>query len=250
MLRTGNPAFNETTFQNNGPSLARQDGHTMTVRGTVNKTAILLGCTFTAAMITWNLLFTNPGLAMGLSMFGFVGGIIMYFAIFFKKEWCPITTPIYAALEGLFLGGISIAIEMKYPGIAIQAVLLTFGTLFAMLMVYTAGWIRVTEKFRWGMMAAMGAICLTYFINIILGFFGMSVPFLHDAGPIGIGISLVIVGVAALNLVLNFDYIEQGARQNAPKYMEWYGGFGMLVSLVWLYLEILRLLMKLRSNQR
>ncbi len=247
MIRTGNPAFNDSTFQ----SLSHVSGdNAMTVRGTVNKTALLLGFAFMSAMLTWTLARTQPELALGLSIFGFIGGIIMYFAIIFKKDWCPVSTPIYALLEGLLLGGLSFMIEQSYPGIAIQAVLLTFGTLFAMLMAYSSGLIKVTEKFKWGMMAAMGAISITYLINFVMGFFGMSVPFLHDAGPIGIGISLVIVGVAALNLVLNFDYIDQGARQQAPKYMEWYGGFGMLVSLVWLYMEILRLLMKLRSSDR
>jgi uncharacterized YccA/Bax inhibitor family protein len=158
------------------------------------------------------------------------------------------TAPLYAVLEGLFLGGISALYELKFQGIVIQAVALTFGTLAALLLAYKSRLIKVTENFKLGVVAATGGIALVYLISIGLGFFGIRMPYLHDSGPIGIGISVFIVIVAALNLVLDFDFIEQGAAQGAPKYMEWYAAFGLLVTLIWLYLEILRLLAKVRRR--
>ncbi len=167
----------------------------------------------------------------------------------FKKEWSPVTAPIYALLEGLLLGGISAMFDQKYPGIAIQAVGLTFGTLFVLLLAYSARIIKVTQKFALGIVAATGGIALFYFAQMILGFF--HIPFLssvNGSGPIGIIFSLVVVAIAALNLVLDFDFIERGVNYGAPKYMEWYGAFGIMVTLIWLYLEILRLLAKSRSR--
>ena len=158
------------------------------------------------------------------------------------------TAPIYALLEGLVLGGLSATIELRYPGIAIQAVGLTFGTLFVLLMAYRSGLIKVTQKFRLGIVAATGGIFFFYLAEMLLGFFGIQFTSINGAGPIGIGFSLVIVAIAALNLVLDFDFIEQGVQVCAPKYMEWYGAFGIIVTLVWLYLEILRLLSKFRSR--
>jgi uncharacterized YccA/Bax inhibitor family protein len=159
-----------------------------------------------------------------------------------------VTAPIYALLEGLVLGGLSATIELRYPGIAIQAVGLTFGTLFVLLMAYRSGLIKVTQKFRLGIVAATGGIFFFYLAEMLLGFFGIQFTSINGAGPIGIGFSLVIVAIAALNLVLDFDFIEQGVQVGAPKYMEWYGAFGIMVTLVWLYLEILRLLSKFRSR--
>ena len=158
------------------------------------------------------------------------------------------TAPIYALLEGLVLGGLSATIELRYPGIAIQAVGLTFGTLFVLLMAYRSGLIKVTQKFRLGIVAATGGIFFFYLAEMLLGFFGIQFTSINGAGPIGIGFSLVIVAIAALNLVLDFDFIEQGVQYGAPKYMEWYAAFGIMVTLVWLYLEILRLLSKFRSR--
>ena len=158
------------------------------------------------------------------------------------------TAPIYALLEGLALGAISAVFEVRFPGIAIEAVSLTFGTMLVLLMAYKSGMIRVTQKFRLGVVAATGAIMLFYILEMVLGFFHVQFATINGSGPIGIGISLVIVAVAALNLVLDFDFIETGARMGAPKYMEWYSAFGLMVTLVWLYLEILRLLSKFRSR--
>jgi len=167
----------------------------------------------------------------------------------FKKQWAPITAPLYALAQGALLGGISAMFEMRYKGIAIQAVMLTFGTLVAMLLAYRTGLIRVNDKFRLGVVAATGGIALFYLVQLVLGFFGITFHTINSGSPIGIGFSLLVVGIAALNLVLDFDLIEQGARYNAPKYMEWYSAFALMITLVWLYLEILRLLSKMRSRQ-
>ena len=166
----------------------------------------------------------------------------------FKQTLAPYTTPIYAALEGVALGGISVVFEARYPGIVSQAVFLTFGTLGALLMAYRSGVVKATENFKLGVVAATGGIALLYFLSFILGFFGMSVPLIHSSGTFGILFSLFVVVIAALNLVLDFDFIEKGVERGAPKHMEWYGAFGLLVTLVWLYLEILHLLAKLQSR--
>jgi uncharacterized YccA/Bax inhibitor family protein len=183
-----------------------------------------------------------------LMLIGLIGGFICAMVTIFKKEWSAVTAPIYALLEGLFLGGVSALLDLRYPGIAMQAVGLTFGTLFVLLLAYRSGLIHVTQKFRLGVVAATGGIMVFYLLQMLLGFFGMRFTSINGAGPIGIGFSLIVVGVAALNLVLDFDFIEQGVQAGAPKYMEWYGAFGIMVTLVWLYLEILRLLSKMRSR--
>jgi uncharacterized YccA/Bax inhibitor family protein len=159
-----------------------------------------------------------------------------------------VTAPLYGLLEGLVLGSVSAIFELRFPGIAIQAVGLTFGTLVALLLAYRSGLIRVTDKFRLGVVAATGGIALFYLITFVLGFFGVHFNSIYGAGPIGIGFSVFVVIIASLNLVLDFDFIESGARAGAPKYMEWYAAFGLMVTLIWLYLEILRLLSKLRSR--
>jgi uncharacterized YccA/Bax inhibitor family protein len=172
----------------------------------------------------------------------------------FNKKWSPFTTPVYAILEGLFLGGISAIVQQRfqeqYPNIVLHAVLLTFGVLVALLMAYRSGLINPTQNFRLGVFAATGGIVMMYFFSFILGMFGMEVGFLHGNGPVAIIVSVIIVIIAALNLVLDFDFIEQGAEAGAPKYMEWYAAFGLVVTLVWLYIEILRLLSKLAANRR
>jgi uncharacterized YccA/Bax inhibitor family protein len=223
----------------------------MTLSGTVNKTAILLICALATAAWTWNDFLQSRDISdvTGRLMIGSIGGLIFAFVTIFKKEWSAITAPIYALLEGLVLGGLSAMFEMRYPGIAIEAVSLTFGTLFVLLFLYRTGIIRVTQKFRLGIVAATGGIMLFYFAEMLLGFFGIHFMTINGAGPIGILFSLVIVGVAALNLVLDFDFIEQGVTFGAPKYMEWYGAFGIMVTLVWLYLEMLRLLSKINSRR-
>ena len=199
---------------------------------------------------TWNsftqtrdMSFAGPAIMIGL-----FGGLIFALITSFKREWSPVTAPIYALLEGLVLGGISAMFELRFPGIAIQAVSLTFGTLVVLLLAYRSGLIPVTEKFKMGVVAATGGIALFYFVSILLGFFGIHFTTINGAGPIGIAFSVFVVIVAALNLVLDFDFIESGVRAGAPKYMEWYAAFGLMVTLIWLYFEILRLLSKLRSR--
>jgi len=181
-------------------------------------------------------------------LIGLFGGFIMAMVTVFKKEWSAVTAPIYSLLEGLALGGISAALDMRYPGIAMQAVSLTFGTLFVLLLAYRSGLIHVTQKFRLGIIAATGGIMVFYLVEMVLGFVGFHFTAINGSGPVGILFSFFVVGIAALNLVLDFDFIEQGVQYGAPKYMEWYGAFGIMVTLVWLYLEILRLLSKMRSR--
>lgn len=240
-MRTLNPALNDQTFAGYAPAAA---GVSMTIQGTINKTALSLLIVVGAS--AWVL--GNPGL-VGLSWVGAIGGFVVAMVTIFKKTWAPVTAPIYAALEGVFLGGISSVFEAAYPGIVLQAVMLTFGVLAALLLAYTSRLIPVTQNFRLGVVAATGGVCLVYLASLILGFFGVQIPLIHSSGPVGIGFSLIVVGIAALNLVLDFDFIERGAQRGQPKYMEWYGAFGLTVTLVWLYIEILRLLSKLRSRR-
>ena len=244
-MRSGNPALNQKTFE----GLVNHSSEVMTINGTVNKTAMMLAIVVITALYTWSQAQSLDGMAsaLPLTIGGGIGGFIVALITIFKKTWAPVTAPLYAGLEGLFLGGISAFYEAKYPGIVLQAVTLTFGTLGALLMAYRSGLIKVTENFRLGVVAATGGIAILYIINIVMGFFGHSIGFIHNSGWLGIGFSVVVVVVASLNLVLDFDFIEEGAKQGAPKYMEWYGSFGLIVTLVWLYLEMLRLLSKLRD---
>jgi uncharacterized YccA/Bax inhibitor family protein len=245
LLRTSNPALNESIFRGEGAAY----GEGMTISGTVNKTGILLICVVASAAWTWNR-FMNLGAdsVTGLITLGAIGGLIFAMITIFKRTWAPITAPIYALLEGLVLGGISAIYEARFQGIPMQAVGLTFGILIALLLVYRSGIIKVTDKFRLGVVAATGGIAVFYFLTFILSFFHITFPSIFGNGLLGIGISVVVVIVASLNLVLDFDFIESGARASAPKYMEWYAAFGLMVTLIWLYLEILRLLTKLRSR--
>ncbi len=247
LMRTSNPALNERAFQGERAVL----GDTMTLQGTVNKTGVLLICVVATAAWTWNLFLHShsPQTVMPLALLGGIGGLIVAMVTIFKKEWAGITAPIYALLEGLVLGSISAILEVRFPGIAIQAVSLTFGTLVVLLLAYRSGLIAVTEKFRLGIIAATGGIALFYIVEIVLGFFGIHFTAINGSGAIGIGFSVFVVIIAALNLVLDFDFIETGVRVGAPKYMEWYGAFGLMVTLIWLYFEILRLLSKIRSRE-
>lgn len=251
MIRSGNPALKDSTFLDlgSGRVVSHADG-AMTLNGTVNKTAFLLILTLVGALYTWNLFFSSNGTAnlMPYVLVGAIGGLVVALVTVFKKTWSPVTAPLYAALEGVFIGAISAMFEQRFPGIVMQAVGLTFGTLGALLMAYRSGLIKVTENFKLGVVAATGGIALLYLANIVMGFFGTSMPFIHESGWMGIAFSGVVVVVAALNLVLDFDFIENGVEQGAPKYMEWYAAFGLLVTLIWLYLEILRLLSKLQSR--
>ena len=249
MMRTANPALNAKTFT----GLARPADTTqvMTIQGTVNKTALMMVILLAAATFTWGKFFEtgNPAAVSTWIMVGAFGGFVVALVTVFKKTWSPLTAPIYALLEGLFLGGLSAVFEARFPGIVIQAVALTFGTLVALLAAYRSGMIKVTENFKLGVFAATGGIALVYLATMLLGFFGIRMPFIHDSGLFGIGFSLFVVVIAALNLVLDFDFIENGASSGAPKYMEWYAAFGLMVTLIWLYIEILRLLAKLRSRR-
>jgi uncharacterized YccA/Bax inhibitor family protein len=246
-MRTSNPALNERAFQGERAVL----GEAMTLQGTVNKTGVLLICAVATAAWTWNLFLHShsPQSVMPLALLGGIGGLIVAMVTIFKKQWAGITAPIYALLEGLVLGSISAMLEVRFPGIAIQAVSLTFGTLVILLLAYRSGLIAVTEKFRLGVIAATGGIALFYIVEIVLGFFGIHFTAVNGSGAIGIGFSIFVVIIAALNLVLDFDFIETGVRVGAPKYMEWYGAFGLMVTLIWLYFEILRLLSKIRSRE-
>ena len=246
--RSGNPALNDATFKNAGIGSL---GQTMTLQGTVNKTGILLALVILGASYTWNLFFQtgNPAAVMPLALGGAIGGLIFAIITIFKKSWASITAPIYAGLEGLFLGGISAIFEAQYPGIVIQATGLTLGTLASLLLLYKLGIIKPTENFRLMIVSATMGIGIVYLISFIMNMFGSTgIGFIHSNGIFGIGFSLFVVAIAALNLVLDFDFIEQGSELGAPKYMEWFGAFSLMVTLIWLYLEMLRLLAKLRSR--
>tara|TARA_B100000029_G_C17344795_1_gene876600 strand:+ start:143 stop:880 length:738 start_codon:yes stop_codon:yes gene_type:complete len=237
--RSGNPALNKNTFIN----IKASESQAMTLEGTVNKTILSLIILFSTAIFSWN---NFNGAFIGI---GGIGGFIVALITIFKKEWAQITTPIYCGLKGLMLGSLSIIFENQYPGIVSQAIFLTFGILFALLFAYKSKIIKPSENFKLGIFAATGGIFIIYIINMIMGFFGSSIPLINSNSLYGIGFSLFVVIIASLNLVLDFDFIEQGAENGAPKYMEWYGAFGLMVTLIWLYLEILKLLAKLNSRR-
>jgi uncharacterized YccA/Bax inhibitor family protein len=250
MVRSANPALRSDTFDNPDLYATTNVGERrMTLQGTVHRTFVLLALVVTTASYTWYVAASaGPGAALPWMGLGAIGGLVMAIATVVKKTWSPYTAPVYALLEGLFLGGISALLELRFPGVVIQAVGLTFGTLFCLLGAYSSRLIQATENFKLGVVAATGGIALIYLVTFGLGLFGVSVPYLHESGWIGIGFSLFVVVIAALNLVLDFDFIEAGAARGAPKYMEWFGAFGLVVTLVWLYIEFLRLLTKLRSR--
>ena len=239
-LRSGNPVLSKKTFSN-----TVSINEKMTIEGTVNKTAISLLILVGTGYLTFDTL--NPILLIGCG----IGGFIFALVTIFKKEWAPITVPVYAALQGAMLGGISYMYNYLYDGIVTNAILLTVGILVSLLIAYRSGYIKATKNFKLGIFAATGGIAIVYLVNFIMGFFGsgIGVMNINNASPLSIGFSIVVVIIAALNLVLDFDFIEEGAEKGAPKYMEWYGAFGLLVTLIWLYLEILRLLAKLNSRK-
>ena len=260
-MRTGNPTLNATTFESFG--VYRQDtsaapADAMTINGTAQKTFFLLVLALGSACFTWSRTFrlveADPSAAIGSVapwvFGGAIVGLITALVICFKHAWAPMLAPVYALAEGLFLGGVSAGFEAQYPGIVIQAVGGTFGTLACLLLAYQSGLIRATENFKLGIVAATGGIALLYLVTFIAGLFGFPLfSSLFGSGIIGIGFSVVVVSIAALNLVLDFDFIEQAADRGAPKYLEWYGAFALMVTLVWLYLEILRLLAKLNDRR-
>jgi uncharacterized YccA/Bax inhibitor family protein len=225
---------------------------TTTVQGTIGKTAVLLAILSFTALWSWNAIGSGQ-LPPAMILISAIGGFVVAMVTIFKPAAAPISAPIYAALEGVFLGALSQIVEMRYhakfPGIALQAVGLTAGVTFVMLFVYATGLVRVTEKLRAGIMMATGALCLFYMVTMLMRLFGAEMPLVWSSSPMGIGFSVLVVGLAAFNLLLDFDFIEQAAQSGAPKYMEWYGAFGLMVTLVWLYLEILRLLRKLADSR-
>lgn len=249
MIKSSNPALSGDTFTGLSYSANRADA--MTIKGTVYKTILLLLLALLSAGWTWNKFYHAGGNASAVSiwmMIGAFGGFAVALVTVFKKEWAAVTAPLYAVLEGLFIGALSATLESAYPGIVIQAAGLTFGTLFAMLFAYQSGLIKATENFKLGVIAATGGIAIFYLVMMVLSFFGIQPSFMYGNSWLSIGISLFVVGIAALNFIIDFDIIEQGARSSMPKYMEWYGAFAMMVTLIWLYIEFLRLLSKLRSR--
>jgi uncharacterized YccA/Bax inhibitor family protein len=239
MERSSNPALRDNIFTD----IASFDQYNpMTIEGTIDRTVILLGLVLVSSMVVWNGYDTFAFLLLPAAILGLVLGI---FTIF-KREYAPYTAPAYAVVEGAILGLISGYMNHMYPGIVIQAVSLTFGVFFVMLLLFRFRILQATEKFKIIVIAATGSIVLLYLADIVLGLFGHPVGFIHESSLIGIGFSLIVIVIAALNLILDFDFIEKGAEHGAPKYLEWYAAFALLVTLIWLYLEILRLLGKMR----
>ena len=249
--KSSNPAF-RNAFE--PVSLSGTQTEVMTVKGTVNKTILSLLLVIASAAYTWSMFTSGNPSVNTMMLAGGIGGFVVALVTIFKKEWSPFTVPVYAVLEGLFLGGISAFVAASVStnpqsalnsDIVIQAVSLTFGVFFSMLFIYRSGLIKVTNKLRMGIMAATGGIAIVYLLSFVMSFFGTGMSFLYDSSMLSIGISLFVVAIAAFNLLLDFDFIEKAAMVRAPKYMEWYGAFGLLVTLIWLYIEILRLLAKL-----
>jgi len=252
-MRSGNPALKQDTFLDlNTGHVVGSNAQAMSLNGTVNKTGLLLLLAIMTAAFAWQASIDGYGQMLPAGRIyllgGAIGGFILAMVTIFKQQWAPVTAPLYALVEGLFLGAVSAMYEARFDGIVLQAVMLTFGTLLALLFAYRSGLIRATENFKLGVVAATGGIALIYLATIVLGLFGINIPYLHESGLIGIGFSLFVVVIAALNLVLDFDLIETGIEHGAPKYMEWFGGFALLVTLIWLYVEFLRLLAKLQSR--
>lgn len=243
MRNVGNPLFRSSSVR----SQSAYGDQVMTAKGAVNKTGILLAITIACAAFTWNGNVAATSL-MPLALLSGIGGFVLVLLSSFKPHLAPTTAPIYAVLQGLFLGAFSSILNFTYPGLPFQAVGLTFAVLFTMLGLYQSGYIQVTDKFRMGVFAATGGLALFYFITWILSMFGMNMGFVFGSGNFAIGFSLFVVGLAALNLVLDFDFIDRGVQSNMPRYMEWFAALGLLVTLVWLYLELVRLLMRLRER--
>ncbi len=249
LLKGGNPAISEKMFE----QVHTYDGEVMTIRGTMNKFGLMFIMLLGGASFTWNMFYkAGPEAVMPWMWGSLIGGMIVAIIIIFKKTWAPYLALGYGLLEGLFLGAVSafydFAFAASYPSIIMHAVLLTFGCAAAMFFLYRSGVIKATNKFKKVMLIATAGIAIFYLISMVMRMFGMQMPYLHDSSPIGIGISLVIVVVATLNLILDFDMIDNGAATGAPKYFEWYCAFGLMVTIVWLYLEMLRLLSKLSSR--
>lgn len=253
IFRSGNPTLSQKLFDKSMHLEANMQG-TMSVRGTLNKFGFLLVMVIAGAAYSWHLFEEQQmNTLYTMLMVGVFGGLITAVATSFKPNWAPYLAPLYGLLEGLVIGGISAIINaafaQKYPGLVMQAVGLTFGVALAMFLLYNFRVIKATEKFRSVIIMATVGIGIFYLLTMLLGLFHINVPFMYDSSMLSIGISLFVVAIAALNLILDFDMIERGAEQGAPKFMEWYGAFGLLVTLVWLYMEILRLLSKVANNK-
>lgn len=245
IFKSGNPVLSEKSFSESLQELGQER---MTVRGTVNKFGLMFIMVLGAASLTWSMHYQGVNV-MPWAMGGAIGGLITALIIIFKKSWAPYLALAYALFEGLFLGAISAVFSTAfYPGIVMQAVVLTFGTCAAMYALYYFRIIQATQTFKKVVIIATAGIAVFYLIAMVLRMFGVQMPYLHDNSAVGIGISVFIVAIAALNLILDFDRIEEGAAHGAPKYYEWYSAFGLMVTIVWLYLEILRLLSKLASR--
>jgi len=249
LFKSSNPALGSQVFQETAAeNRLNNPTEVMTIDGTVNKVGLMGFIVFAFAAVSWNLTASMPHLSGILTYGGAIAGFITALVIIFKKKMAPMLSPLYCVFEGLFVGGISYMYNAAFEGIVVQALFLTLGILFALLFVYKAGWIAVTENFKLMVAAATGGILIFYLVSFVLGFFGISIPLIHSNGLMGIGFSLFVIGIASLNLVVDFDFIEEGAEVGAPKYMEWYAAFGLMVTLIWLYIEVLRLLAKLQSR--
>lgn len=249
LFKSSNPALNAETFKKVIHPAGTED--VMTIQGTVNKTALLGLIVFASALYTWNLFYSalDPAAIYPYAMGGAIGGLVVAFIIIFKKTLAPYLAPVYCLLEGLLLGGLSAIMNLQFPGIVLQAILLTFGILFSLLFLYRLRIIKVTENFKLIVASATMGIAFYYLISFGARLiFSYEVPFIHESTTGGIIFSLVVVAIAAMNLVVDFDFIEQGAEQQAPKYMEWYAAFGLMVTIIWLYIELLRLLSKMRKK--
>lgn len=249
MMRSSNPTLSEDTFTKFGYS--RENVEAMSINGVVYKTLLLLLFTLLSAGFVWSKFYQSGGNASSVNtwmMIGGVGGFLVAMVTAFKMEWAPVTAVLYAVLEGLFIGGLSSILEASFPGIVIQATGLTFATLAVMLFAYQSGLIPQSQSFRLGIVAATGGLAVFYLVAFALSFFSIQVPGIFGNGWVGIAFSLFAVTVASLNFVLDFDFILAGTRSRAPKYMEWYAAFALMVTLIWLYIEFLRLLSKLRER--
>lgn len=252
LFKSGNPTLAENKFKSTVLDQVVSPDNAMTVNGTLQKFGFLFLMVLSTAFYAWKEYAEGGTNALTFIYVGAFGGLGVAILLMFKKEWAPYLAPLYALLEGLFVGAISAyysnAFAAVAPGIVLNAVGLTFGTAIAMYLLYSFKIIKATEKFKSVIITATAGIAIFYLIAIALGFFGIQIPFLHEGSAIGIGFSVFVVALAALNLILDFDMIERGAELGAPKYMEWYGAFGLLVTIVWLYLEILRLLSKISKR--
>jgi uncharacterized YccA/Bax inhibitor family protein len=245
-LRSSNPFLKQETFDRYAYLTGVESGERMTVQGTLRKTGLLFALLIATAIGAAGVCSVQKGLIFPVVLVGGIGGLILALIASFKPQTAPTTAPLYAMVEGLFIGAISLVFDSRYPGIVIQAVACTLGVAAVMLVLYSTGVIKATARFKAVVLGATLGIALVYLVSFIAGMAGARVPFLNDATPLGIGISVFTSAVAALNLIIDFDFIETNAAEGAQKSMEWYGAFGLTVTLVWLYVEMLRLLRKLR----